>query len=199
VGFWEETPGDIAPGLGDFGADPMMPEPSSRGHPIAAWIAGLKALPVLLVRAARGMSSAGRMPLVAAVAGGVLVLTMALIVRSPGGAAEPSAPKAMPLPQVYETLKKIAQIQSGQEFFSGAHFVGSQACTGCHRKQVEEWRGTWHSKMEQWPTPETVLGDFTDQVITFRDIEVTDATEKVRQKVTFQIRAHRAGFFRCLC
>jgi len=52
--------------------------------------------------------------------------------------------------------------------------VGSQACTGCHDKEVAEWHNTWHSKMEQWPTPETVVGEFNDQIITYQDVEATD-------------------------
>src|ERR1700674_666931 len=148
-----------------------------------AWATKATALWALLARARHCVvPGVARAPVIMGAAGGFLVLLAALIVRTAGGAADVAIPREMPLPQVYEALKKIAQVQSGQEFFAGAHFVGSEACSGCHQKQVEEWRGTWHSKMEQWPTPDTVVGDFTDQVITYRDIEVTDATEKIKQK-----------------
>jgi predicted CXXCH cytochrome family protein len=89
-------------------------------------------------------------------------------------------------------LERATQVNSGQEFFKGATYTGSQVCTGCHQKEVEEWHNTWHSKMEQWPTLETVLGDFDNQIITYADVNVTDA-KGVKHKVTYQVRTHREG------
>jgi hypothetical protein len=49
-------------------------------------------------------------------------------------------------------LGEWTRISSGQEFFEGAHYVGSQACggSGCHDQQVSEWRKTWHWMRPGW-------------------------------------------------
>ncbi len=175
----------------------MKPGLNSRSTGIAAFAGDPRPIWALLGRASGWVAASfSRTPVaIASSTSGILVLLAALAVRSAVGTAETAVPVSQEpsIPQVYQALKKHAQVQSGQEYFSGAHFVGSEACSGCHQKQVEEWRRTWHSKMEQWPTPETVVGDFADQIITYRDIVVTDASEKTKQTVTFQIRTHREG------
>ena len=93
---------------------------------------------------------------------------------------------------VYALLERALQVESGQEFFKGATYVGAQACASCHQKEVEEWHKTWHSKMEQWATPETVLGEFDNRIITYADVNATDENG-ARHKVTYQVRAHREG------
>lgn len=94
--------------------------------------------------------------------------------------------------QIYDRLEKAVQVISGQEYFKGAHYVGSETCRDCHASQVKDWHQTWHAKMEQWASPQTVLGDFNDQIVTYSDISALDAGGKP-QKVTVQIKAHRVG------
>ena len=100
---------------------------------------------------------------------------------------EPLAPA-----QVYDMLEKAMQVHSGQAYFKDAKFAGSQACAECHPRAVEDWHKTWHSKMEQWATPETVLGEFDGQVITYSKVKALDADGR-EQEVTFQVRVHRDG------
>ena len=39
-------------------------------------------------------------------------------------------------------------------------YIGRQACTTCHAKEAEAWRGSHHDLAMQEPTDKTVLGDF---------------------------------------
>src|SRR5215470_9431032 len=41
-------------------------------------------------------------------------------------------------------------------------FVGSEACAGCHRAEIEAWRVSQHSHAMDHATDKTVLGDFND-------------------------------------
>ncbi len=120
--------------------------------------------------------------------GAMAACGVALFVSAKRPAAEPAPSPS----EIYALLEKTTQVESGQAFFKGATYVGSQACTGCHDKQVAEWHNTWHSKMEQWPTPETVVGEFDDQIITYADVSASDDKGKT-EKVTFRVKTHREG------
>jgi predicted CXXCH cytochrome family protein len=69
-------------------------------------------------------------------------------------------------------MRTPARVATGQKFFGDARFVGAESCKACHAKQYEEWRGTWHAKMERWPTPDIIVGDFNDRVINWRNISI---------------------------
>ncbi len=92
----------------------------------------------------------------------------------------------------FAAFRASERVSSGTEFFKGAHYVGSAACAGCHSAQHAEWSTTWHAKMEQWATPETVLGAFDDQVIEYKDIELTGA-DGTKSSVSFKVRAHTSA------
>lgn len=109
----------------------------------------------------------------------------------------PTAAKASVDPSaLFAMFRSARSVPSGKSFFKDATFVGSEACKGCHAAAYEDWRATWHARMEQWPTAETVLGDFDDKIITYRGVEVADRNGKT-VKLTFQVRAHRDadGFY----
>jgi hypothetical protein len=40
-------------------------------------------------------------------------------------------------------------------------YVGSEACIGCHTRNVETWRASYHRRMTQVAAPDTVLAPFT--------------------------------------
>ncbi|MDH5265104.1 MAG: multiheme c-type cytochrome, partial [Betaproteobacteria bacterium] len=63
-------------------------------------------------------------------------------------------------------------------------FVGTEACTRCHEKAAQAWRGSQHDLAMQAPTPATVLGDFSGA--TFRKDGVT--TTFARKGERFVIR-----------
>jgi tetratricopeptide (TPR) repeat protein len=44
---------------------------------------------------------------------------------------------------------------------SGASFVGSETCAGCHQEQAKQWRGSQHKHAMDHATEQTVLGDFS--------------------------------------
>lgn len=58
---------------------------------------------------------------------------------------------------------------AGQTFFKDATFVGAEACKTCHLEKWNDWRKTWHSKMEQWPTEDVVVGDF-NTTVTYKNV-----------------------------
>jgi predicted CXXCH cytochrome family protein len=43
-----------------------------------------------------------------------------------------------------------------------ASFAGTEACAGCHPDAATTWRGSHHDRALEWPSAETVLGDFGD-------------------------------------
>ncbi|MFC5301841.1 ammonia-forming cytochrome c nitrite reductase subunit c552 [Azospira restricta] len=92
-----------------------------------------------------------------------------------------------------ETLSIAGQtgrIESGQKFFGDAQYAGSDSCKSCHEMQHAEWRETWHAKMERWPSPDIIVGDFNDRVITYKDVKVKTKDGK-EEKLTFQVKTHR--------
>ena len=52
-------------------------------------------------------------------------------------------------------------------------FLGSEACTGCHAKEVEAWRGSHHALAMQEANQKTVLGDFGDRRFTHAGVTST--------------------------
>lgn len=104
-------------------------------------------------------------------AGGLLiVLTGTVPAQPPADTVQPRDTLSM--------LRKEARVKSGQEFFKGASFVGADACKSCHEKQFKEWAATWHAKMERWPSPDVIVGDFNDRVITYKDTKIKAKDDK---------------------
>ncbi len=54
-----------------------------------------------------------------------------------------------------------------------AHFVGSEACAGCHAKAYTAWQNSHHAHAMQHATAETVLGDFAQARFRYAGIEST--------------------------
>lgn len=46
-------------------------------------------------------------------------------------------------------------------------YVTSESCLECHKGQHESWNASYHRTMTQAATPESVLGDFNNQVFSF--------------------------------
>ena len=86
-------------------------------------------------------------------------------------AAAGSAPRVTPT-SALEATGRTARVESGQKFFAGATYAGSDSCSNCHESQEIDWKKTWHAKMERWPTPDIVAGDFADRTIQFKNLRV---------------------------
>src|SRR5215813_8265808 len=92
--------------------------------------------------------------------------------------AQPPAPTAdrphlaKDAKEAMDFLATWARVTSGEEFFKGATYVGSESCkgSGCHDQQLVEWRTTWHSKILTPPSAETVKGDFNNAVVPFQNV-----------------------------
>src|SRR5712691_6869330 len=72
-------------------------------------------------------------------------------------APTPTAPRPDLAPDAKTAINFLGswpRVTSGQDFFKGALYIGSEACKGCHDQQIDEWRKTWHSKILTTPSPE---------------------------------------------
>lgn len=89
-----------------------------------------------------------------------------------------------------------SRVKSGQELFANAEFVGSETCKSCHQQQYNDWKNTWHSKMERPLKPDEVVGDFNNVVLQMKDIEIAkdpSAQKKEFVKVNATVIAQRQG------
>ncbi|RLJ67845.1 putative CXXCH cytochrome family protein [Sulfurisoma sediminicola] len=59
------------------------------------------------------------------------------------------------------TCGKAAAQSAVTEKPAAPGYIGRQACTACHAKEAEAWRGSHHDLAMQEPTSVTVLGDFS--------------------------------------
>ena len=59
---------------------------------------------------------------------------------------------------------------AGVEQTGAPGYIGRQACTTCHAKEAEAWRGSHHDLAMQEPTDKTVLGDFTGTKFSHRGV-----------------------------
>lgn len=73
---------------------------------------------------------------------------------------------------------KTSRVESGQKFFGDGKYAGSENCKSCHEKQHGEWANTWHAKMERWPSPAIVVGDFDNRTIQFKNLRVRNKEGK---------------------
>jgi predicted CXXCH cytochrome family protein len=56
----------------------------------------------------------------------------------------------------------IGPDRSAEVRHEGPEFVGSERCASCHADQVRAWRGSHHAAAMQYPSEQSVLGDFKD-------------------------------------
>jgi predicted CXXCH cytochrome family protein len=92
--------------------------------------------------------------------------------------------------QTLSAGRATQRVESGQKFFGDARYAGSDSCKSCHEKQYAEWKNTWHAKMQRLASPDAIVGDFNNRIVTYKDVKVKDKDGK-EVKLTFQVRAHR--------
>ncbi len=89
----------------------------------------------------------------------------------------PTPVEAMRLQKLQTRVHDEAKPQlAGQSFFKDATFVGAETCGTCHTDKFKDWQRTWHSKMEQWPTDDIVVGDF-NTTVTYKDVREVKTTD----------------------
>jgi hypothetical protein len=99
------------------------------------------------------------------------------------------------------TVKSVLPIAAKKtpvsiETLKNAVFVGSAACLDCHPKEHEKWSGTWHANMLRKIRPEIVVADFNNFEITYKDVEVLDATkQKIKISPTIKLKKEGENFF----
>jgi len=128
----------------------------------------------------------------AAARAGVLFASMLFLgaARAAPDAAPPAAPKQLTPTEAIGISGKISRVETGQKFFGDAKYVGSDACKSCHEKDHADWSNSWHAKMERWPSPDVVVGDFNNRVIIYKDVPVKTKDGK-DERLTFQVRTHQ--------
>lgn len=94
--------------------------------------------------------------------------------------------------ETFSIAGQTGRVESGQKFFGDAKYAGSDSCKSCHEKQHAEWMNTWHAKMERWPSPDIIVGDFNNRTITYKDTKVKTKDGK-EEKLSFQVKTHRQG------
>lgn len=73
---------------------------------------------------------------------------------------------------------KTARVESGQKFFGDGKYAGSDSCKECHEKQHDDWAKSWHAKMERWPSPAIIVGDFDNRTIQFKNLRIRNKEGK---------------------
>lgn len=77
---------------------------------------------------------------------------------------------------------------------TGAEFIGSEACGSCHEQEMRNWQLSDHSKSMAVANQENVLGDFSDTLVEFHNIESTFSTLTKNNKTEFFIETtNQAG------
>lgn len=104
-------------------------------------------------------------------------LGLCLLAAAGTPAAADRSPVLSPT-EAWATTGENARVPSGREFFGDAPYSGSDSCKSCHATQYQSWRASWHSKMERWPAPDTVLGDFRQRRMQLRNLRVRSADGK---------------------
>jgi len=114
--------------------------------------------------------------MVGAFGAGALAVSAALQPAASFGQALPVTPA--------ETLtmkREPHRVASGQKFFGDAKFVGAETCKSCHARQHDEWRETWHAKMERLPSTDVIVGDFNNRTVNWKGIRIRDKDGKETQ------------------
>lgn len=106
-----------------------------------------------------------------------LALAMATAAFGPVQALD-QQPPVRTATEAFDLVGKTARVESGRKFFGDARYSGSESCKVCHESQYQSWAASWHSKMERWPNAATVVGDFDNRTIRFRNLRVRGADGK---------------------
>lgn len=104
---------------------------------------------------------------------GVAAIPLSLAVHAAGKETTQHTP--------VETLGIAGQsgrVESGQKFFGDGKYAGSDSCKSCHGKEHGDWSKTWHAKMERWPNPDIIVGDFDNRTIQFKNLRVQNKEGK---------------------
>lgn len=92
---------------------------------------------------------------------------------------------------------KTGRVESGQKFFGDGKYAGSESCKSCHEKQHDEWAQSWHAKMERWPSPAIIVGDFDNRMVQFKNLRIRnkDGKEEVINPTALAFRKGDRFFF----
>lgn len=73
---------------------------------------------------------------------------------------------------------KAERVMTGKPFFGDGKYAGSERCKSCHAAQHDDWSKTWHAKMERWPSPDIIVGDFDNRTIQLRNLRINNKAGK---------------------
>lgn len=92
---------------------------------------------------------------------------------------------------------KTKRIVTGKQFFGDGKYAGSESCKSCHAPHYNDWSKTWHAKMERWPSPDIIVGDFDNRTIQLKNIRARnkEGKEEVINPTAFTFRKGDKFFF----
>lgn len=117
------------------------------------------------------MTEIGHMALGRLHAVGMLVL-LAVVCSQHARAQDAVASKGRTVVEALAMTGQTGRVASGKKFFGDTQYAGSDSCKGCHESHYRSWSNTWHSKMERWPSAQTVVGDFDNRTMQFKNLRV---------------------------
>src|SRR6266568_6143354 len=124
---------------------------------------------------------------------GRLILACLLVLAGMSSALAAGGDAAQMTPsRALAVTGRSARVESGQKFFAGASYAGSESCVACHRQQHADWKNTWHAKMERWPRPDIIVGDFDNRVIQLKNVRIRNKEGK-EESISPSVLAFRRG------
>ena len=84
--------------------------------------------------------------------------------KSPRSGAAPSAPPTNQSTEGGEN--SAASYEDTLPQIGVNNYVGSRACADCHKDEHSSWHRTYHRTMTQVATPDTVVADFNNVILT---------------------------------
>jgi hypothetical protein len=91
--------------------------------------------------------------------------------------------------------EKNVRVDSGRQFFGDGQYAGSQSCRACHELPSRSWADTWHSKMERWPSRDSVVAEFNDRRFQFNKLTVRSLDGRQATMSPAALAAHEDDWF----
>ena len=71
-----------------------------------------------------------------------------------------------------EKKENYTEIKTEKSYLN-SDFIGSESCKACHQKEFKDWTGSHHDLAMQVADSVSVLGNFNNKTVSFKDIKTT--------------------------
>ncbi len=86
----------------------------------------------------------------------------------------------------FSLLFFVKSVQAVPQVQAHEGFVGSERCAQCHQEENKQWQTSHHAKSMMPPTSESVLGDFNNKDVTFKDVKTRFTQDEKGYFITTQ-------------